>query len=160
MAENKYSLIIDFSRDGKQNISAGEKAKQKQEKIENALQNYIKTQAIKPFISYMENITVQNIQFQTGSRQLAERTQLIFDAVQGGINLFQTVQGGIAFGASLGIGAFAGGALAVGAYALSIGLNLAQRQSQINNNKKIEDINRSYILSRNGASFNKSRQGA
>lgn len=160
MAQNSYKLTIAFEGGGNGTQKTPEqKAQEEAEKQKRRIASLVKTQVVKPFISSVENIYLNNLRTSTGSSQLAERQALLFDGVRQGINLYQSAVGGIAFASAVGLSSFAGGVIGVGLFALSTALNFAQRQNELNNQKKIEDLNITYQQSRRGFAFNKSRQG-
>lgn len=159
MENNKYELTIKFEG-GDSGSSSATKAKDDNEKVTNAVLNVAKTQIIKPFISTAEQIYFNNLQTNTGSSQLVERQRLLVDGVRQGINLFQSAQGGIAFAGAIGLSVGAGAGIGIALYGINFMSNLLVRQNQLNNQKKIEDVNIEYQRTRMGFANNKSRTGA
>lgn len=159
MENNRYELTIKFEG-GDSGSSSSTKAKSDNEKVMNAVANVAKAQIIKPFISTAEQIYFNNLQTNTGSSQLVERQRLLLDGVRQGINLFQSAQGGIAFAGALGLSVGAGAGIGIALYGINFMSNLLVRQNQLNNQKKIEDVNIEYQKTRMGFANNKSRTGA
>lgn len=159
MENNRYELTIKFEG-GDSGSSSSTKAKDDNEKVMNAVANVAKAQIIKPFISTAEQIYFNNLQTNTGSSQLVERQRLLLDGVRQGINLFQSAQGGIAFAGALGLSVGAGAGIGIALYGINFMSNLLVRQNQLNNQKKIEDVNIEYQKTRMGFANNKSRTGA
>lgn len=156
MSKNQYVLRVEFG-EGK-NIQSEET--RKQNTVERALTKYITAQAVMPFIELAENVYFNNLQTSTGSSQLVERQRAIVGVVKESIGLYKSTVGGIAFGSALGMSAVGGGLLGLGAGLLNKVFGWIQRANEIENNKKIENINLTYGRARAGASFNKSRTGA
>lgn len=159
MENNRYELTIKFEG-GDSGSSSSTKAKDDNEKVMNAVANVAKAQIIKPFISTAEQIYFNNLQTNTGSSQLVERQRLLLDGVRQGINLFQSAQGGIAFAGALGLSVGAWAGIGIALYGINFMSNLLVRQNQLNNQKKIEDVNIEYQKTRMGFANNKSRTGA
>lgn len=159
MENNRYELTIKFEG-GDSGSSSSTKAKDDNERVMNAVANVAKAQIIKPFISTAEQIYFNNLQTNTGSSQLVERQRLLVDGVRQGINLFQSAQGGIAFAGALGLSVGAGAGIGIALYGINFMSNLLVRQNQLNNQKKIEDVNIEYQKTRMGFANNKSRTGA
>lgn len=158
MSKNQYVLRVEFN--GGNEGDAQTEARDKQAKVGKALTNYIKAQAVMPFIELAENVYFNNLQTTTGSTQLVERQRAVVGVVKEGINIYKSTMGGIAFGAALGMSTFTGGLLGFGAAILSKVFGWVQRANEIENNKRIENINLDYARTRAGAAFNKSRTGA
>lgn len=159
MSKNEYVLRVEFSG-GSNGKDAQSKARDKQAKINDAMTNYVKAQAIMPFIELTENVYFNNLQTSTGATQLVERQRAVVGVVKEGINLYKSTMGGVAFGAALGMSTLSGGLLGFGSAVLTKVFGWVQRANEIENKKKIENINLDYARTRAGAAFNKSRTGA
>ena len=161
MENNKYELTIKFDGGNSGNNTNSETiSKRDSEKLSNAINNIAKTQVIKPFIDTAEQIYFNNLQTNTGSSQLVERQRLLVEGVRQGINMYQAAQGGMVFANLAGLSTGAGVGLGLALYGLNFAFNIAVKQNQINNQKKIEDINIQYQRTRMGFANNKSRTGA
>lgn len=156
---NQYELVIKFDEGGGTEQTKQDKARQNAIKSLNAIKNVVSTQVIKPFISSVENIYLNNLQTNTGSTQLVERQRFVFNAVRQGISIYQSAMGGVAFANAIGISGFAGGVIGVGLFALNSMLNIVQNANDIRNQTKIEDFNIQYQQTRMGTAYNKSRMG-
>lgn len=156
---NEYKLTIVFG-DEQGTTNTETKVKNQQEKTTRAIGNVAKAQVIKPFINTVSDIYFNNLQTSTGSSQLMERQKLVVSLAQQGINAYQSIQGGIAFGSAIGLGVLGGGILGGALFALNTAFNLISAQNEINNKKKIEDVEIEYQRTRMGIANNKSRTGA
>lgn len=160
MENNSYKLTIVFDGEGSNSSNAEKKAKDDSDKTTKAIMNVAKTQVIKPFISTAENVYLNNLQMSTGSSQLVERQRFMFDGIRQGISLYQSAQGGIAFASAIGLGAGAGAGIGIALFAVNTLLNLYQQKNEIDNQRKIENVNIDYQRTRMGIANNKSRTGA
>lgn len=159
MDNNKYELTIKFDGLNEEN-SSEQTAKNESDRVFNAVANVAKSQVIKPFIESVTEIYFNNLQTSTGSTQLVERQRFLMSGVKQGINLYMAAQGGIAFAGAIGMNSFAGGAIGIGLYLGNTILDLIVRANELNNQKKIEDVNIEYQRTRMGIANNKSRTGA
>lgn len=154
--ENKYELIVNFG----DTESPEEKAERKFQQGQKALKNFVKNQAIMPFINMAKNHITQNVGLVTGSQQLQQTTSFITQSVHTAFQANSMRSAGVLIGQQLGIGGFAGGTIGLALFAFQKTLEIGFKQAEINLEANRENIELQQTRSRAGVAFNRSRQGA
>lgn len=119
-----------------------------------ALGTFVATQAIKPFLKSAINFAASNVELTTGSSGLQEQVDFAMQFVNDATGLVSTTAAGLALTGGTPIGAVIGFAVGVA----QKGIEIVNKQRQINLNKAIEDRQIAYTQSRLGAQFNSSRR--
>lgn len=125
-----------------------------------ALGKYIATQTIQPFIQQSIGYVAGNVELITGSKSLQQRTNFAMNSVNLGIEAYKNVQAGAAIASAVGMSAFAGGILGLTLTAITTGIDLMFKSSQLSLQKQEEDRQRSYLKQRSGLAYSQSRRGA
>lgn len=125
-----------------------------------ALGKYIATQTIQPFIQQSIGYVAGNVELITGSKSLQQRTNFAMNSVNLGIEAYKNVQAGAAIASAVGMSAFAGGVLGLTLTAITTGIDLMFKSSQLSLQKQEEDRQRSYLKQRSGLAYSQSRRGA
>ena len=154
--ENKYELIVNFG----DTESLEEKAERTQKQGQKALANFVKSQAVMPFITMATNHITQNVGLVTGSQQLQQTTNFITQSVHTAFQANSMRSAGVLIGQKLGIGGVAGGTIGLALFAFQKALDIGFKQAQINLEANRENIELTQTRSRAGIAFNRSRQGA
>lgn len=154
--ENKYELIVNFG----DTLTPEEQAEKKKIQGQKALANFVKNQAIMPFITMSANHITQNVGLMTGSQQLQQTTNFITQSVHTAFQANSMRSAGVLIGQQLGIGGVAGGTIGLALFAFQKAIDIGFKQAQINLEANRENIELQQTRSRAGIAFNKSRQGA
>ena len=159
--KNTYQLFIQIG-DGSGEISPvaeGTQPSKKGQATTNTIGILTAYNAVEPFIQKTQNIILNNVQTQTGSDEVTQRTQIAMNMANSAVKFGVSVAGGASMATALGLsspfGAVIGGALAIGNKVVDIFSNL----NEINNKRIIENEQLSVLRGRAGVQFNRSRGG-
>ena len=159
--KNTYRLIIEVG-DGAGAISPIASGESK-----NASDNTAKAgiglltvySAVQPFIQKTESIILNNVQTNTGSTAITQRTQIAMNvanfAVKSGVSILSGAGLASALGIASPLGAVVGGALAIG----NMVMDYVSNVNTINNKRIIENEQLSVLRGRAGIQYNRSRSG-
>ncbi len=125
-----------------------------------ALGKYIATQTIQPFIQQSIGYVAGNVELITGSKSLQQRTNFAMRSVNLGIEAFKNAQAGVAVATALGMSGAVGGVLGIALTAVTTGIELLFKSSQLSLEKQEEDRQREYLRQRSGLAYSQSRRGA
>lgn len=128
-----------------------------QDKAAKDLAKYISAQTIEPFIQNVKNQVSQNIQIVTGNRELQDRVNFSFQAVQFGVNTYKNAQAGAVIGSAMGIGGGAGALIGLGLTAIGTTMQIAFDINQLNLRRNIENYQLKQLQDRQGIAYNRSR---
>lgn len=154
--ENKYELVVNFG----DTLTPEEQAEKRFQQGQKALKNFVKSQAVMPFITMSANHITQNVGLMTGSQQLQQTTNFITQSVHTAFQANSMRSAGVLIGQQLGIGGVAGGTIGLALFAFQKALDIGFKQAQINLEANRENIELQQTRSRAGVAFNRSRQGA
>lgn len=162
-----YEINININQDGDNSlISTGANGTNNAGKGNNgnkgtsALGKYIATQTIQPFLQQSIGYVTSNVELMTGSKSLQQRVDFAMKGVNLGIEAYKNVQAGAAVASAIGMSAFAGGVLGLTLTAITTGIDLLFKSSQLSLQKQEEDRQRSYLKQRSGLAYSQSRRGA
>lgn len=159
--KNTYQLFIQIGdgNGGATPIANGVEPSKKERATSNTIGLLTAYGAIEPFIQKTQNIILNNVQTNTGSEELTQRTQIAMSVSNRAVKFGVSVLGGSSIAASLGIssplGAIVGGALAIGNMVMDYVTNV----NEINNKRIIENEQLSVLRGRAGIQYNRSRGG-
>lgn len=125
-----------------------------------ALGKYVATQTIQPFIQQAKSFVVGNVELLTGSKSLQQRTNFAMSGVNLGIEAYKNAQAGAVIATSLGMSGAVGGILGLTLTAITTGIDLMFKSTQLSLEKKEEDRQRAYLKQRSGLAYSQSRRGA
>lgn len=156
-----YEINININGDiessgGTGNI-AGVSKGNNQDKAAKDLAKYISAQTIEPFIQNVKTQVSQNIQIVTGNRDLQDRVNFGFQAVQFGVNTYKNAQAGAVIGSAMGIGGGAGALIGLGLTAIGTAMQIAFDMHQLNLRRTIENYQLKQLQDRQGIAYNRSR---
>lgn len=115
--------------------------------------------AVQPFISGTQQIIMNDVQTNYSNTELTNRISIAMDLANFGVKTAVSVASGVSLASALGLsssfGAGVGAIIAVGSKVMDI----AVKQSEINNKARIENEQINILRGRAGVQFNKSRIG-
>ena len=163
MAEkNTYRLIIEVGEGGSSStspIASGENQGASDKTGKTGIGLLTVYSAIQPFIQKTESMVLNNVQTNTGSTAVTQRTQIAMNVANFAVKTGVSVLGGAGIASALGIasplGAVVGGALAIG----SMVMDYVSNVNEINNKRLIENEQLSVLRGRAGIQYNRSRGG-
>lgn len=159
--KNTYQLFIQIGdgNGGASPIANGVEPNKKEKATGNAIGILTAYGAIEPFIQKTQNIILSNVQTNTGSEELTQRTQLAMGVANSAVKFGVSVLGGTSIATALGLGgslgAVVGGVLAIG----NMVMDYATKVNEINNKRIIENEQLSVLRGRAGIQYNRSRGG-
>lgn len=161
MASYEINININQNGDTESSLisSSTNNADSKQNKSLKSIGKYVATQTIQPFIMQSKDYIVSNIELTTGSKSLQQRINFAMNSVNLGVEAYKNVQAGAAIASAVGMSAFAGGILGLTLTAITIGIDLMFKSSQLSLQKQEEDRQRSYLKQRSGLAYSQSRRG-
>lgn len=125
-----------------------DKAEKKGEKGE-VVAGLVAIQQVMPYVNSAVNFSVSQIQMQTGSAELQQRTQLITGMASTAISI----------GLGAAVGGVPGAAVSAALSALQGSISFIQNSMMIDQQKRLEDENLRLKRSRIGITVNRSRTG-
>lgn len=141
------------------NMSQAGKDASKRDKALSNLGKYVASQTVSVFLNDIKGSVSSNIGLITGKTELQEKVNFGMEIAQQGVNTFKNATAGATIFATAGLSAGAGAVIGVALSAISYGINRAFRVQQLNIQESLENRQISQTLSRNGASYNRSRSG-
>jgi hypothetical protein len=160
--KNTYRLIIEVGDGGSAStspIASGENQGASDKTGKTGIGLLTVYSAIQPFIQKTENMVLNNVQTNTGSSEITQRTQIAMNVVNFAVKTGVSVLSGMSIASALGvagpIGAAIGAAIAIGTSVF----NYISNANEINNKRLIENEQLSVLRGRAGIQYNRSRGG-
>lgn len=131
----------------------GDQQGQPKQKVNPNVASYIASKSISPMVKAITSHVTASVGIETGSRELQQKTDFAMQLVGTGMNTWSNV----AAAASI----FGPAGIAVGLFTTAVGLltQIGIKQSQLNQQRMLEDEQLALYRSRFGLAFNGSRTG-
>lgn len=127
--------------------------------IAGSVMMYVATKTVQPFIRQAVSNYSSQINIVSGKKSVAEKINLGMEMATQAINSVSTATAGYAMGKTMGIGGAKGSILAIAISAITSGIQLAFKNSEMQARKQMQNLQAQMVQGRAGTNVNSSREG-
>lgn len=127
--------------------------------IANSVMMYVASKTVQPFIRQSVSNYSNQISIVSGKKSVAEKINLGMEMATQTINSVSTATAGYAMGKTMGIGGVKGSILAIAISAITSGIQLAFKNSEMQARRQMQNMQAQMVQNRAGTNVNSSREG-